>query len=399
MEQVERKDGLMVGAPPPPEKRVTLENFSLPPFNRWAFGHLRELVPTRAARASDRVIPLAAREKDLSDIQIAFPEAGTISLSNWLAKRSTDAFLVLHRGDVVFERYFHGHGPRHPHLMFSVTKSLTSIMALIMIERGSLREDAIVSDYLPELAPTAFGDATVRQVLDMTISVAYDETYGDPTSDIARFLGAMLPGGEGLHAHVTGLTRKEPGVAHGDGFMYVTPITEVLAWIVRRVSGKTLADALEDMIWRRLGTETESYYWLDSQGVEMGGGGLCMTARDAARLGLAILRGGVLAGRRVLPGAVTERILTKRNVELFSARQSDPWFGAVGDSYHDQWWGYAGSSAAVAIGIFGQFLFIDPETDTVIVKQSSNPDPDDDPTLDAAFAFQSVARALADGTA
>lgn len=398
MDDAAPKDGMMVGAPPPPEKRVTLENFSLPPFNRWAFGHLRELVPTRAARASDRAFPLAVRDRDLSEITVEFPEAGPLSLSDWLARRGTDAFVVLHRGDIVFERYFNGHGPARPHLMFSVTKSLTSIMALTMIDRGALREDAIVAEYLPELSSTAFGDATLRQVLDMTISVDYDETYGEPNSDISRFLGAMLPGGAGVHAHLAGLTRKVAGVGHGNGFMYVTPITEVLAWIVRRVSGMTLADALEDMVWRRLGAETEAYYWLDSQGVEMGGGGLCMTARDAARLGLAILRGGVLGGRRVLPASVTERILTKRNMDLFSARQSDPWYGAVGDCYHDQWWGYADSSAAVAIGIFGQFLFIDPETGTVIVKQSSNPEPDDDPTLDAAFALRAVARALADRT-
>jgi CubicO group peptidase (beta-lactamase class C family) len=386
---------IMVGAPPPLDKRVTLANFDKPPFNRWTYGHLRELVPTRAARASGRAAPLPERPVDLSAVPVAFPAVGAMPLSDWLDRRGTDAFLVLHRGDLVFERYFNGHTADRPHLMFSVTKSLTGTMALMLMDKGDLDEHALVGSILPELADTAFGDATARQVLDMTVSVAYDETYAEPDSDIGRFLTAMLPGGEGLHAHLAGLSAKDAGAAHGDGFMYATPITEVLAWIVRRVSGLTLAEALESMIWRPLGTETEAYYWLDFHGVEMGGGGLCATARDLARFGRTIANGGLSDGRRVLPEAVATRILSRRNSDLFATRQEEPWYGEVGAGYHDQWWSYAGGNAVTGIGIFGQFLFIDPDTDTVIVKQSSNPEPDDDRDLDAYYALTAVSRFLA----
>ncbi|MHA7817981.1 MAG: serine hydrolase domain-containing protein [Pseudohaliea sp.] len=370
--------GLMAGTPVPPDKLVTIHNFIEPPYNRWSFQHLRELFPTRAVPAAPVPRPLPRRPVDLDALTVALGDGRTATIGDWLHSAYTDAFLVMHRGAIVYERYENGQGPATPHLMFSVTKSFTGAMMLTLMEQGLVDGARVVRDYLPELADTAFGDATVQQVMDMTNSIAYDETYDDPESDISRFITAMYPGGEGLHAHLQGLEDKLPALAHGEAFHYVTPDPEVLGWIIRRVTGMTLAEAMYTLIWSRLGTESEASYWVDPLGIEMAGGGLSLTLRDAARFGQMILDDGQAGGVQVLPPAVASRIRTHRNHSAFGRYYEDPWYGEVATAYHDQWWSYRGVDAVAALGIHGQFIYINAEQDVVIVKQSSDPEAEND---------------------
>ena len=369
---------LMRGFPPEPDKRVTAENFMVSPYNRWAFQHMRELFPSRHVAASDHVWALKSEPVDIANIEVEITDGRRSTVGDWLASAYTDAFLVLDRGVVVHEQYENGQAPATPHIMFSVTKSLTGTLVLMLMEEGLVDASKTVGDYLPELRDGAFGDATVQQVMDMTNSISYDETYDDPQSDIAGFLAAMYLGGEGLYANLQGLRDKAPDFEHGDAFHYVTPDPEVLGWIVRRVTGKNLAQNLEERIWSRMGTEFDAYYWLDPMGVEMAGGGLSMSLRDAARFGQMILEDGRYGGEQVLSPAIAQRIKTKRNHDVFNRYYRDDWYENVAESYHDQWWGYTGEDAVVALGVHGQFIYINSEHDVVIVKQSSDPDAEND---------------------
>lgn len=370
--------GLMSGSPPAMDKLVTAENFIVAPFNRWGFQHIRELFPTRSVPASDSPWVLPSKAVDLTDVPVDLGAGRLTTVGQWLASAYTDGFIVLDRGTVVHEQYENGQMPSTQHLMFSVTKSFTGAMALGLMEEGSLDASRTVAAYLPELAPTAFGDATVQQVMDMTNSIAYDETYDDPQSDIANFLTAMYPGGEGLYSHLKSLTRKQAGFAHGEAFHYVTPDPEVLGWLIRRIEGQTLADVMYQRIWSKLGTEFEAHYWVDPIGVEMAGGGLSMALRDAARFGQMILDDGRANGERILSEAIARRIKTPRNQAAFNRYYQDDWYGAVAQGYHDQWWSYAGGDAVAALGVHGQFIYINSEHDVVIVKQSSDPDAEND---------------------
>lgn len=370
--------GLMQGAPPPPDKRVTLHNFLEPPYNRWGLQHVRELVPTRAVPNGDGPAPLPRKPVELAELEVTFPDGRRASVGDWLETAYTDGFIVLHDGAVVFERYGNGQVPERPHLMFSVTKSFTGTLTLMLAEEGRIDLEATVARYVPELAETAFGDATVQQMLDMTNSIDYDETYYDPDADITGFLDAMMPAGEGLYRNLQGLERHHPEYVHGEAFHYVTPDPEVLGWIIRRVTGKTLADNLSERIWVPLGAADDAYYWLDFHGVEMAGGGLAMTLRDAARFGQMILQNGRYNGRQVISANIAQRIRTKRNFDTFTRFYDDPWYGEIADSYHDQWWGYTGQNAVAALGIHGQFIYIHSDAGVVIAKQSSDPDAESD---------------------
>ena len=387
--------GLMDGSPPPPEKTVNIENFVLPPYNRWGLMHLRELVPTRAATASGTPSLLHERLEDISSLEIHLSGDRVIKLHDWLESAYTDGFIVLDEGQVVYERYFNDHNADKQHLMFSVTKSLTGTMLLMLAEQDKVNTDLLVSEYLPEMIGTAFGDAKVQHVLDMSNSIRFNEDYTDPDAEIAGYLAAMMPGGEGLWAYLQSLTRKDKKFKHGEAFHYVTPDPDVLGFIIRRQTGKTLARVLEDLIWSKLGASQDAYYWLDFHGIEMAGGGLAITLRDAARFGQMILQNGHYNGAQIIPKSVARRIREKRNHEIFSEYYKDDWYGEIADSYHDQWWGYTDVDAVAALGVHGQFIYINSDAGVVIARQSSEPDAESERIdVETAIVMHTIARHL-----
>jgi len=390
-----REMQLMVGSPPADDKRVTIDNFLLAPYNRWSLQHLREIVPTRSVQTGDSVTTLNERPIDLSDLEVSFPDGSTNTVDPWLESAFTDGFIVLHKGDVVYERYFNDQTPMTQHLMFSVTKSFTGTMALMLIEQGLIDETKTARDYVPELAGTAFGDATIRHILDMTNSIEYVEDYYNPDAHITGFLNALLPGGEGLYSNLQTLTEKDYQFSHGEAFHYVTPDPEVLGWVIRRVTGKSFVSLLQKMIWAPVGAEHEGYYWLDSHGVEMVGGGFAISLRDAARFGQMILQDGHYNSRQVVSADIARRIKLKRNAENFTRYYEDDLSGLeVYDSYHDQWWGYAGVNAVAGIGIHGQYIYINSDADVVIAKHSSDLEAEGARESETAFIMHAIASAL-----
>ena len=373
--------GLMQGFPTAPDKRVSRENFMQYPYSRWAFQHIRELQPTRDMyRGDGPVTPIATAPADLDSLSFTLVGGKTISLEKWLEESVSDSFLVMHKGKLVYERYFNGMSRPSQHQMFSATKSFVGTLVLCLIHEGAIDPAKLIQDYLPELRGSAFGDATVQQVLDMTTSIEFSEDYEDPDADVWKYgyvFGISVPpadyrGPASIYEYLATLKRaKRP---HGEGFLYVTPNTDVLGWLSSRVSGKSVSQQLQQRIWQRLGTERDGYMWLDARGEEMAGGGLNITAADAARFGQMILQKGEFNGQQVIPVAVAEKILQSGDHAPFNRLYQDPWYEQIGFAYHDQWWTFATPHKPVsAIGVFGQFIYIDPVAQMVIVKQSSHP--------------------------
>ncbi len=374
---------MMQGFPPPPDQRVTFENFMSSPYNRWSFLHMRELQPSREIyRGAGPVQPLEEALLPLDELEFEVWGERKLDLPTWLDESYTDAFLVLHQGRIVYERYLNGMAPHQQHQMFSGTKSFVGALTLTLIEEGRIDPARTLASYVPELADSAFGDATVQQVLDMTTSITFNEDYVDPEADIASYgmvFGlwgqppADYPGPRTIYTYLPTLQKSD--APHGEAFHYVTPNTDVLAWLNSRVTGEDLSEMMSRRIWQPLGVERDGYLWLGGDGAAMAGGGLNITARDAARFGQMILQGGRFNGNQVLPAAVAERILQPGNREVFNRLYQDPWYEHVAWAYHDQWWTFNNPHKAVsAIGIHGQFIYIDPVAEVVVVKQSSHPD-------------------------
>lgn len=336
------KLGWMQGFPPKPEAVVTFADGSFREFpkSRWAFSHYRQLLPTKAVwRGRGPVVELPRAEQDLGPLAVTVSDGRRITFADALAGTYADGIAVLHRGTLVYERYFGILEAHKPHIAMSVTKSFTGTLAGLLVAEGKLDPKAPVPAYVPELAQSGFGDARVEEVMDMTTGIAYTEVYTDPDSDVwamrrANGTAPPLPGAAptSLLAYLTTLHKAGQ---HGQRFVYRTVNTDVLAWIVRRVAGRPLAELLSERIWQPMGAEEDAYYTVDRLGIEYAGGGLNTTLRDLARFGELMRNRGRCNGQQLLPAAVVDDIARGADPAKF-AKEAYPTL--PGWSYRNQWW-------------------------------------------------------------
>ena len=392
--------GWMQGFPPGPDVAVTFADGSFREFpkSRWAFSHYRQLLPTKQVwRGRGPVSELPCGEKDLGELPVTVADGRRITFADALGETYADGIAVLHRGRLVYERYFGVLEPHKPHIAMSVTKSFTGTLAAMLVAEGTLDPKAPVASYVPELAKSGFGDARVNEVMDMTTGLAFNEIYADTNSDIwamrrANGTAPPLPGAPptSLLDYLT--TLGKVGV-HGQKFVYRTPNTDVLAWIVRRITGQPLAELLSQRIWQPMGAEEDAYYAVDRLGIEFGGGGLNTTLRDLARFGEVMRNRGQFNGRQIIPARAIDDIARGADPEKF-AKETYPMLS--GWSYRSQWWiSHDAHGVFMARGIHGQSLYVDPKAEVVIARYGSHPAAgnvaNDPVTLPA---FRAVARAL-----
>lgn len=373
--------GWMVGSPPRPEKQIRFADMSFMTFpqTRWSFSHWRELLPTSEISRGDvpvSVLPVALRD-DLD--AVTFRPIGGGEPMTWeqsLAANYADGVIVMHRGEIVFERYFGALTPRGQHIAHSVTKSFVGTAAAMLIAEGKLDRDALVSRYIPELADSAFGDATVGQVLDMTTALAYTEVYTDPNSDAFAFVraGGMMPRPPDYDGPTTTYdylkTLKKSG-EHGREFHYKSVNTEVAGWLVSRAAGKPLAQVLGEWFWQPMGMERDAYIQVDPSGAGYAAGGLNLQLRDLGRFCEMMRSGGRFNGRQIVPAAVVADISAGGSPEAFTHAG---YATLPGWSYHNQWWvSHNANGAYMARGVFGQACYVDPKAEMVIVRFASSP--------------------------
>jgi CubicO group peptidase (beta-lactamase class C family) len=258
----------------------------------------------------------------------------------------------------------------------SVTKSFVGTLFGIFEARGLLRLDDPVTRFVPELAHTAYGGATIGQVLDMQSGVRFNEDYTDPTSDAARidwsFGWKPLPPNEPYRSvYELILTLERRDREHGAAFRYRSIETETLGWVIERATGTHLATLLARELWQPMGMEFDADIALDRAGSAMADGGLSATLRDYARFGQMYLDGGLANGRQVVPASWVRACRTGDNSKF-----NDPAFGGhqPKQAYSRQWWVRdVETGAAMARGIHGQLIYVDPPHELVAVKLSSWP--------------------------
>ncbi|MDJ0820367.1 MAG: serine hydrolase [Paracoccaceae bacterium] len=401
--------GWMQGFPPPPDKLITQPDsnyFSFPKL-RWSVCHLREFLPTEEiSRGLDAPVPLDyLPPADFADMRqqidaVTFTPQNSDDTMTWeesLYANYTDGMLILHRGEVVYERYFGCLDEAGKHAIMSMTKSFTGLLAEIMVVEGALDDTALVRDIIPEIGDSAFASATVRQVMDMTTGVQYSEDYSDPNADIWLYSAAASPlpkpadyvGPDGYWEY---LQQVQPEGNHGDEFHYKTINSDMLGWIISRVSGKSVTELASERLWRRMGVEQDAYQTVDGKGVPFAGGGITAGLRDLGRLGQLMLNGGELNGARLFPAEVVERISAGGDRAKFGS--GFPTVGA--GSYTSQWWVFHNEHGAYAArGVHGQTIYVDPTAEMVLVRLASYPRAQNgfiDPT--SLPAYQAVAEFL-----
>jgi CubicO group peptidase (beta-lactamase class C family) len=399
------REPLMSGFPPPAESRVTLANWQDPPYNRWSFQHLRELIPTqRISRGSGSWRALAQHSASpvLNHITLHRLAGQTSSFAEVIAETWTDAVVVLHDGQIVFEQYFNEMTEETPHLLMSVTKSVVGCVAGILVEQGLLHPDDLASTYVPEIVGSGYDGATVRQLLNMRTGVAFSEEYTNQDAEVRvmeRYMG-WRPGEEhdGARGMYFYLTRLGTDTDHGGRFAYRSADTDMLGWVCERAAGARMADLISLLIWQPLGVEFDAEITCDGVGSAIHDGGMSARARDLARFGQLLLDDGYVHDTSIVPERwlLEARALDPDIRGAFAASDSESVL--TGGWYRNQFWFVPGplGDLQLCLGIHGQMVLVDRATRTVSVKMSSWPSAQDAAILiDTIRAFVAVGRHLA----
>jgi CubicO group peptidase (beta-lactamase class C family) len=340
------------------------------PLNRWAFQHMSDFLTTHDIYAYPSQCISNTIGNLIDDIDINVDER-ILKLSNLLEETHTDSIVVLRNGNVVYERYFNGMKADSVHLLQSVSKSILGVLYARMIDKGVIDPEQRMGYYLPELNSSVFGSATVAQALDMRVALNFSEDYASPYSEMTRLDRACgwktnsTEEYQTLRSFLLSLTPSisdvtKTRVEHGSEFQYCSATTDVLAWLIAHVTSVPYSELLERELWRPMGAKCNANITVDSEGLAVGNGGISCTTRDMALFGQVILNGGKAQnGEQVIP---TEWIK-----QTYS-----------GDQYKNQWWVNInpkprGSKEIHARGIYGQYLWLDYETNTVVAKFSSDP--------------------------
>ena len=373
--------GWMIGSPPPSDKLILFADSSFAKFprTRWSYSNMRQLLPTSAVRRADRPVRRLPRDERGDLDAVSFVPLGGVDAMNWadsLLANYTDGILILHRGIIIYERYFGVLDAHTPHIAYSVTKSFVATMAATLVHEGIIDEHATVSQYLPELAGCGYDDATIRHLLDMTTGLQYDEDYTDPNSSVWQFsrAGGFRPrppgyqGPESFYDFIRTIAKESP---HGERFAYKTVNTDTLAWVLRRVTGRSASQLLRERLWSKLGVEEDAYFTVDQTGVEFAGGGLNLTLRDMARFGEMMRLGGRFNDQQIIPAEVVGDIRRGGNRAHFALAA---YALLPGWSYRSMWWvSHNEHEAFTARGIHGQAIYVDPAAEMVIARFASHP--------------------------
>jgi CubicO group peptidase (beta-lactamase class C family) len=350
------------------------------PLNEWTFTHFNWLVPTARVAAGPERIPLPVASADLGDLRY---KHGTeeYSLADLHRRTHTTAFVVLHRGRIVHESYpGRFAGPRTRMQLFSLSKSVTSMLIGIAVAEGAIGSvKDLVTDYRPDFAGTAWDGNTLADLLDMNSGVGEQEAWDAYDAPIREFERAVISGGD-----ISAIMKRTPRVTvPGERFAYSTFDAQILGWVLEAATGKPISAYASQRLWTRIGAERDAYYALSRSRprTAINAGGFNATARDLARLGLLMARDGMIGDRQVVP---RDWVRKSRGSDLPHLA-----VGALGVEgsehygYANQWWtlGETCFNAFTGLGVHGQFLFVDPAAEMVAVKCSAWP-VEEDPELD-----------------
>ena len=366
---------------PNPTPLVTPSNMWEAAHIRWAQSHTRELLPSARVARGDTATVLPRHPRELAGLR--FDHAGREwTLAAAMEQTDVEGWMVVHDGAIVFEHYAGGATAETRHLCQSVSKSMTSALAGALAKAGRVSTEALVADYVDELAGTVWEGCTVQHLLDMTAGVSFDESdYDDMDSEAwlgFRALGWLerLPEDPAPADFVAGLRRQAD---HGAEFEYRSICTDVLGWCLERATGEPLADLFSGHIWKAIGAAHDGDFIVGPGGFPLADGGFCVTLHDLALFGLLYLQEGEIEGRRVLPREWVRRLRTTdpRLVETFA--RAYPEEAGNHRFYHDCWWIWDAEAGVYwARGIYGQAVLVSHPSNSVVATFSTWPRPWDD---------------------
>ena len=394
----------MTGFPPNDDKIISAADgsfFNFPAI-RYSVNHMREFFPNRIVEASREKTYKFKEKLDPNIDSLTFipwsPISSSLSNGEWKSENQffiettmapvtiktfldlnyVDGIIILHDGKIIYERYPAGLKPNGIHAAMSVTKSFIGFLASILIAEKTIKPEKLVTDYLPELSKSGFAGATVQQVLNMTTAIQYSEDYNNPNAEVWQYSQAGNPfksekytGPKNIYKFLE-TVKKIPKQEHGELFGYKTINTEVMGWIISRVTNMCVTELISKKIWIPMGASTDGLFLLDSAGKAQAGGGFSLNLRDMAIFGEMLRNKGKMGNKQIIPEEAVELVSRGGDPKVFAKSEEYP--KLKGWSYHNFWWITNNSHEAyMARGVHGQAIYIDPKAKMVIARFASHP--------------------------
>ena len=362
---------------------VNLSNWRDHPFSTLSFQSVSEFVPVATMTAPKEQPEVSVGSALLDDLSL---QLGGVSKNvvDHLRSSYTDALVILRDGERIADWRAAHCDPEWPHVIFSISKSVTGLLAGIAAGEGLLDPDAPITRYVPMPHSSAYGTARVRDLLDMTVDVEFDEEYTDRDSAFDRYRRAMLWNPE--RADTTAQTMEEflatlpprAGGDHGKRFYYASPNTDLLGLVVERAVGRRYHDYLAERLLKPMGATGASYVTVDRVGTARAAGGICITVADLARLGELVRNGGRgPCGEQIVPSGWIDDLVRNGDRQAWVDGNFADMF--ADGRYRSCWYQVGDANGSFCgVGIHGQWVWTDPVLRITIAKTSSRPDASDD---------------------
>ena len=342
------------------QKAIKIKNIE------YSFIHMDEYLPFKSLSKSNHPFVFPGRNNISLPKDFVFKET-VYNTSSYLDSTNTQGLLVLQNDTIIYENYWRGQKEHIPHIAWSMSKSYVSALMGIAIEEGYIKSiHQTVDEYLPELKGSGFDGIKIKDVLQMSSGIKFDETYNNKKSDINKFWMHFLFGKPQI-AYLKKLKNHRPPGTYNE---YASINTDILAMIIAKSTNQNIADYLQEKILEPIGTEFGAYWLTDRQGIELSHAGLNICLRDFAKFGSLYLKKGNWNGKQIVPSDWIEASThaMEEYLQPASENSSDPGIG-----YGYQWWIIDGDEGEImAIGVYNQHIYINPTTNTVIVKNSAN---------------------------
>ena len=392
---------IMQGSPPPNEYRVSLSNWRKYPYCKWSFLNVRNLIPTAPiSHNTSEKIGFEKKIIDLNNIIIEHNEKKS-NLISILKKCDTDAFLVMQKGQLKYEFFDNFTKENTPHIIFSLSKSLTSLLAGILVSKKVINLNSTVSSIIEETKGSAYENATVRNVLDMNVASGFIEDYTGSAKIFKEYrasTGWDLPelnedlNHNGLHDFLSKLPQSD--LKHGNKYHYCSPHTDLLGWIIERASGYNYSMIMNELLFKPAGVIHDSYVTVDQWGASRAAGGISITPYDLLLISELVRCKGYKENQEVIPSLWIEDIQNYKHNEPYLNQDNLERF--PNGNYRSKWYQTGFSDGEFCgIGIHGQNIWINPKKDLTIIRMSSASDPINIGTEELMFkVFEEIAKVL-----
>ena len=369
--------------PIPPRAAITLADWRVHPNGRYSFQHVGEFVPSAIVAWPGLAEDASPGPAALASLVLADSDGSQVGALDHMRRSFTDHVVVMRDGAVIAEWLAETADPSLPHVVFSISKSITGLLAGIAAGEGLLDPQARITAYVPSMAGSTYADACVRDLLDMTVDLDFDEEYLDAGGAFDRYRRAMLwnperpdAAAETMEGFLSTLGGK--GGEHGRCFYYASPNTDLLGLVVERAAGMRYHRYLAERLWRPMGARGAAHVTVDRVGTARAAGGVCVTTRDLARLGQLVLDDGrARDGTQLVPRGWIDDMRENGDRQAWVDGNFADMFAQ--GRYRSCWYDVGdGRGSLAAVGIHGQWLWTDPQSRVVIAKTASRPDPSDD---------------------